>query len=96
MRTRKKFWVMYKVDWKVIKQIRRKTSNMVEKYNLGITWVSQKFCNILVVRGAQFGSFRCFCHRSCKDDEPRWTVRFQDTFRVLLSVFTFRAWIPQF
>ena len=38
------------------------------------TRVSQKFCNILVVHEAQFGSSGCFC-QSNEGDKPHWTVK---------------------
>ena len=34
-----------------------------------LTRVSQKFCNILVVREAQFSRFWCF-HWGCEGDQP--------------------------
>ena len=40
-----------------------------EKYYI---WVRQKFCNILVVREVQFGSFGWFCWGR-EGDEPYWT-----------------------
>ena len=40
------------------------------------TWVSQKFCNILVVCEVQFDSSGCFC-QDRESDKPSWTVRCQ-------------------
>ena len=56
-----------------------------------VTWVSQKFCNILVVRDAQA---RCLSW-GCEGDEPLWTLRCQVRlilFRVLLTGFASIAW----
>ena len=36
-------------------------------------WLSQKFCNILVVREVQFSSSVYFC-QGHEDGEPHWTV----------------------
>ena len=38
------------------------------------TRVRQKFCNILVVRVAQFGSYRCFCQGYEGDQSPRTVI----------------------
>ena len=47
------------------------------------TWVNQKFCYILVVRGVKFDSCGWFC-RGREGDETHWTVRYRA--RLILSV----------
>ena len=52
--------------------------------------MSQKFCNILIVRDAQLGSSGCFCSRSREGDKQRWKCEMPsspDTLRVLLTRF---------